>query len=384
MERFLSYDRLISSYRNRYDVPNFKEDKLYVAYLDGKYEQFWLHLVKKNLDLNMVKKVILECYNQLHKGEEIIKFAFQNPALFDTILNYMQHFKTEPEDPYKSYYDETRILASMCFKQFCKIGDVKEKLNVCKYIEDIYLSFDDDTEDVRINVYLGLLFFSQSRFGIDSLVQNKILEKIIKKLTEEKSLIVLNLILMLINEILNSQDAPKIALKNEILLNLKLFIDCEDLNVLENTINVYGSLAICEEGKKKCVEEGTIIINFLNKIESLVNENDFHQQKLKILIGCIRFLMQTSILKKGKVEIFENNGIDILFSVINENCAYSNYSQVILDVLQTIGNVSEEPRARKKLREEKYLNKVNEYMQSPDELIREQSQITNDIILWEP
>ena len=94
--------------------------------------------------------------------------------------------------------------------------------------------------------------------------------------------------------------------------------------------------------------------------------------------------MQTSILKKGKVEIFENNGIDILFNVINENCAYSNYSQVILDVLQTIGNVSEEPRARKKLREEKYLNKVNEYMQSPDELIREQSQITNDIILWEP
>ena len=56
MERFLTYDRLISLYRKRYDVPEFPEDKLKMAYLDEKYEQFWLHLVKKNLDLNMVKK----------------------------------------------------------------------------------------------------------------------------------------------------------------------------------------------------------------------------------------------------------------------------------------------------------------------------------------
>ena len=60
MERFLSYDRLISLYRKRYDVPEFPEDKLKMAFLDEKYEQFWLHLVKKKLDLNMVKKVIKE------------------------------------------------------------------------------------------------------------------------------------------------------------------------------------------------------------------------------------------------------------------------------------------------------------------------------------
>ena len=99
-----------------------------MAFLDEKYEQFWLHLVKKNLDLNMVKKVIKECYNQLQNGDEVYKFVIDNSPLFDTIFYYMQNFKTEPEDQYKSYYDETRVLASMCFKQYCRVADVKEKL----------------------------------------------------------------------------------------------------------------------------------------------------------------------------------------------------------------------------------------------------------------
>ena len=71
MERFLTYDRLISYHRNRLDVPRFPEDKLQMAYLDSKYQQFWLHLVKKKIDLNMVKKVIKECYNQLQNGDEV-------------------------------------------------------------------------------------------------------------------------------------------------------------------------------------------------------------------------------------------------------------------------------------------------------------------------
>ena len=382
MERFLSYDRLISFHRNRYDIPDFPEDKLGIAYLDEKYEQFWLHLVKLNLDLNMVKKVIKECYNQLQNGEEVYKFALQNSPLFDTIFYYMQHFKTEPEDEFKHFYDETRVLASMCFKQFCRVGDVKEKLNVCKYIEEIHLSFDDEVEDVRINVYLGLLYFSQSRFGIDALVENKVLEQIIKKLTEEKSMVVLNLILMLINEILNSQDAPVISLKNEILLNLKLYIDCNDLDVLENTILVYGSISICDEGKDACVKEGTLIKNFLEKLKKFSGDNSIDKETLKILIGCTRFLMNVSILKRGKVEIFENNGIEILFSLLEGK--FKDDEQLILNILQCITNTAEEPRARIALRADKYLGKIKEYNSHEDELINEQSNICSEVITWEP
>ena len=160
----------------------------------------------------------------------------ENSALFDTISYYMQNFKTEPEDEYKQYYDDTRVLASMCFRQFCRVDDIKEKLKECKNIEEIHLSFEDEVEDARINAYLGLLFYSQSRYGIDALLENHILEQIIKKLTEEKSLIVINLIMMLINEILNAYSAPQIALKEEVLLNLKLYINCEELNALENII----------------------------------------------------------------------------------------------------------------------------------------------------
>ena len=67
-------------------------------------------------------------------------------------------------------------------------------------------------------------------------------------------MIILNLILMLINEILNSH-APIISLKNEILLNLKLYINYSDLDILENIILVYGSISIYDEGKKVCIKE---------------------------------------------------------------------------------------------------------------------------------
>ena len=383
MERFLTHDRLISLYRKRYDVPNFPEDKLGIAYLDEKYEQFWLHLVKKNLDLNMVKKVIKEIYNQLQNAEEVYKYAMDNSPLFDTIFYYMQHFKTEPEDQYKKWYDETRVLASMCFKQFCKVADVKEKLKVCKYIEEIHLSFEDEVEDVRINVYLGLLYYSQSRYGIDALLENHVLEQIIKKLTEEKSLIVINLILMLINEILNAYTAPQLALKEEILLNLKLYINCNDLNVLENTILNYGSLAICEEGKKQCVEEGTIIKNFIEKLKSFSADDKNNQEQVnRILVGCTRFLMNVSILKRGKKEIYENGGIEIMFSLLNGKA--KNDEQLTLNIIQCLGNVAEEHRARKILRTENYLDIIKSYSESGNELIKEQSKITEEIILWEP
>ena len=383
MERFLTHDRLISLYRKRYDVPKFPDDKLKMAYLDEKYEQFWLHLVKKNLDLNMVKKVIKEIYNQLEDAEEVYKYAMDNSPLFDTIFYYMQHFKTEPEDQYKKWYDETRVLASMCFKQFCKVADVKEKLKVCKYIEEIHLSFEDEVEDVRINVYLGLLYYSQSRYGIDALLENHVLEQIIKKLTEEKSLIVINLILMLINEILNAYTAPQIALKEEILLNLKLYINCPDLNVLENTILNYGSISICEEGKKQCVEEGTIIKNFIQKLKEFnTDEKNDKAQVNRILVGCARFLMNVSILKRGKEEIFENEGIEILFSVLMGKG--KDDEQLILDIIQCLGNVAEEHRARKFLRTGNYLDIIRGYDNSTNDLIKEQAKITEDIILWEP
>ena len=383
MERFLTHDRLISLYRKRYDVPKFPDDKLKMAYLDEKYEQFWLHLVKKNLDLNMVKKVIKEIYNQLQDAEEVYKYAMDNSPLFDTIFYYMQHFKTEPEDQYKKWYDETRVLASMCFKQFCKVADVKEKLKVCKYIEEIHLSFEDEVEDVRINVYLGLLYYSQSRYGIDALLENHVLEQIIKKLTEEKSLIVINLILMLINEILNAYTAPQIALKEEILLNLKLYINCPDLNVLENTILNYGSISICEEGKKQCVEEGTIIKNFIQKLKEFnTDEKNDKAQVNRILVGCARFLMNVSILKRGKEEIFENEGIEILFSVLMGKG--KDDEQLILNIIQCLGNVAEEHRARKFLRTGNYLDIIRGYDNSTNDLIKEQAKITEDIILWEP
>lgn len=56
--------------------------------------------------------------------------------------------------------------------------------------------------------------------------------------------------------------------------------------------------------------------------------------------------------------------------------------QLILNILQTIGNVAEEPRARKKMLQ--HLNYINRYLEHSSELIKEQAKITKAIIEWKP
>lgn len=56
--------------------------------------------------------------------------------------------------------------------------------------------------------------------------------------------------------------------------------------------------------------------------------------------------------------------------------------QIILNILQCIGNVAEEPRARKKLLH--HLNYIDKFLDHQNKLINEQAKITKNIIIWKP
>lgn len=56
--------------------------------------------------------------------------------------------------------------------------------------------------------------------------------------------------------------------------------------------------------------------------------------------------------------------------------------QLTLNILQIFGNVSEEPRARMKLLDN--LGFIDRYLNHEFALIRQQAQITKDIIIWKP
>ena len=58
--------------------------------------------------------------------------------------------------------------------------------------------------------------------------------------------------------------------------------------------------------------------------------------------------------------------------------------QLTLNVIQCVGNVAEDPRARELLRTKNYLDIIRKYNEHEDELIKEQSKIIEEIILWEP
>lgn len=101
-------------------------------------------------------------------------------------------------------------------------------------------------------------------------------------------------------------------------------------------------------------------------------------QNLDISIVSTRFLMSVAILKRGKVEIFENDGLIYLLALLDKH----EDEQLILNILQTLGNVAEEPRGRKYMLE--HLSYVDKYIGHENDLIREQAVLTKDIITWLP
>ncbi len=372
MERFLSYDRLIAHHRNKLDVKEFPQDKLNIAYLDNKYNQFLLHMNGDDdgIDLEIIKRVLREIDNQLQVGDEVFKYSIENPDLLDKVFEFLVDFHEDKEAEIEAKdADEIRCLAAQCFKQFCKVLTVKEHLHEERYIRDIHKTFTDNSEEVKIYVYQGLIFFAQSRYGIDILLKNDILKSIIARYIEEKSYEVINLILMLSNEILAAKGAPQIALECGMINNLKPLLKVEE--VVEYAILNYGSLSLCEDGKKACVEEGSLIKGIMYYLDDFSN--------LNVLAACTRFLNSASILKRGKVEIYENKGVDMVMRLLDN---FSN-EQLVINCLQLIANVAEEPRGRKRLLD-KYLRDVEYYLNEKNKFIVNQARITSDIITWKP
>ena len=91
--------------------------------------------------------------------------------------------------------------------------------------------------------------------------------------------------------------------------------------------------------------------------------------------------MNVSILKRGKEEIFLNGGIEVMFELLNGIA--KDDIQLTLNVIQCVGNVAEEPRARELLITKNYLDIIRKYNEHEDGLIKEQSKLTDEIILWE-
>ena len=62
---------------------------------------------------------------------------------------------------------------------------------------------------------------------------------------------------------------------------------------------------------------------------------------------------------------------------------HETQAQIVLNILQTTANVSEEPRGRKLLLNN-YLNVIDKFSDYDNILIKEQWKITRDIITWKP
>jgi len=375
MERFLSHDRIISFHRNKLDVVKFPEDKLNMAYLDNKYSQFLLHLENSEVQIDMIKKVIKEIHNQLQCGDEVYNYSIKYPKLLVKIFEFLQYKSSE----HKSDAESIRILSSECFKQFCLILSSKEQLDAYQFIKNIHRTFNDECEEVRLNIYQALIYYAHSRYGIDSLIDNKILEQIIDKVNEEQSIRVITLILTLSKEILNSAQAPHIALECNIITYIKKYLDTPDLVLRESVISNFCLISLCEDGKTKCVEEGGLINNIMKfiKLEYPLSEKE-KERCLPILIASTRFLNNVSILKRAKVEIWELKGLERFFELLKN----FQDEQLCLNVFGIIGNVSEEPRARKNLHALWVF--MQSYIQHDNQLISEQAEITRNIIYWKP
>ena len=143
----------------------------------------------------------------------------------------------------------------------------------------------------------------------------------------------------------------------------------------------YGSLSMCEKGKEMCTNQGSLILTALIQLDET---ND-----IQLKIALTRFLMACSILKRGKVEIFENRGLDIFLRLMRKHLSLEEPEviQLVLNLLQIISQTALEVRARKFMLEEMNIKEVKiltDKSHVGNELILEQAKICENIIEWKP
>jgi hypothetical protein len=374
MERHLTYDRFISHHRNKLDVKKFPEDKLNMAYLDEKFKQFTIHLSES--DDSLIIKTLKEINNQLQDGDEVFAYSIRNNQILKLIF---KHLKDNSNN-------EIRINSALCFKQFCRLNPSRELLNKFNYISSLESIFDDKEERVRLYTVEGLIFYTSFREGQEVLLENKVLQQVIKKVDNEKNEMVLNNFLILANELLKAEGASKLALNCNYVKILKKHINYTKAKLRISVFINLGSLSMSEQGKEICTNEGDLIKNALTQITQQIdllqikNKPNYYYEldTINMLIALTRFCNAVSILKIGKVEIFENKGLESYLTLLK----ISNNDQIILNSLQVICNTSEEPRARKFM-----LNNISDievFLKNKNELVKAQAEMTKNTIVWKP
>lgn len=374
MERFLTSDRFISFHRNKEDVSKFPDDKLNIGYLNEKYVQFLIHLNKD--DDSLIIKSIKEITLDLHEGCEILKNSIEFKEVAAKIIFHLINNSN----------DEIRINSALAFKQFCKLYQSREMIENLGFFDNIQSVIDDKNEYVRLYVVEGLIEYVHFRHGKEVLHKKNTLERIIKKVDNEKSELILNKFMILSNEVLHVDEATVTALNNNFIQILKKHINHTKTKIRISVFINLASLCINERGKDECTEEGSLIVNSIKQlkeqIELLKISNKPKSYNLldtiNMIISLTRFQNAVSILKRGKEEIFENKGIDLYLELLK----IVKNEQIIINVLQVLGNTAEEPRARKFLLN--HLEEISVFKDFNYDIVKTQADLTIGIITWKP
>lgn len=383
MERFLTSDRLIAFHRNKLDVKPFPNDKLNIAYLKQKYQQYYIHLTSSSDEL--IIKTIKTIYDELKDACEIYSYSVENAPIIQVLFS---HLKTHSNT-------DIRINSALCFKQLCKILPSKMTLEELGFIKDLTSIFDDNEPLVRFYFVEGLIEFVSFRAGQDSLLENRVFQTIIKKVSEEKSELVLFKLLELSNMILKADTASQTALDCNFIQILKKHIEHDKAEIRINTFMNYSSLGMSEHGKAACTNEGTLLKICIDQLEMstiLLNQEDSSNVSRKNLIlhlvQLTRFLLVVSILKRGKEEIYKFKGLEKGLKLLNLLAEASNNNfeedieQIIINTLQFIGNTSEDPSSRAEML--KHLAELDKFFSVGNPYIKNQVKLTVGIITWKP
>ena len=107
-------------------------------------------------------------------------------------------------------------------------------------------------------------------------------------------------------------------------------------------------------------------------------KNFYELDSINMLISLTRFQNTVSILKRGKVEILGNNGLEYYLQLLK----IVKNEQVIINTLQVLGNTSEEPGARKFMNS--HLSELEIFAKSTNEFIKAQAEFSLKVITWIP
>eukprot|EP00742_Colponemidia_sp_Colp-10_P001767 GILJ01001890.1.p1 GENE.GILJ01001890.1~~GILJ01001890.1.p1 ORF type:complete len:384 (+),score=46.20 GILJ01001890.1:50-1153(+) len=260
-----------------------------------------------------------------------------------------------------------RERVSKAFVNMCKIGmgraDMVAREVMLRYPQ---LWLDPDVA-VRLHAFTALKLFTHTIDGIKTLVRLDLVGKVVGQAVHESTSSVLAVILDVIHNALRERSALLSCLAAGAVVKMNSLLTSEDPEIRHKAAKNLYLLSLSVEGKAEAIQNGVVA-----ELLGLLKDTD-----AEVRASASGALASLTIAIEAKRQVVESEMLSLVTSLLNDS-----YDQVVLNIVQLIGNVAENSTGRQTLGS--LVPQISNLTQSSHQNIQKAANNTLTILKWKP